>query len=97
MIRPAHASLAAIEEETYLATRSDLDLRHDLTCAIQSLPDIYRDVIILRDLEELTIREIAVRRKPRPRNSQDAALSRAATCARTSASIREHLCLQALR
>ena len=61
IMQPAHANLAAIEEEKYLATHSDLDLRHDLTCAIHSLPDIYREVIILRDLEELTIREIAAR------------------------------------
>ena len=60
-MQPAHADLAAIKEEKYLATHSDLDLRHDLTRAIQSLPTIYRDVIILRDLEELTIREIAAR------------------------------------
>lgn len=61
MMRPGHADLADIEEEKYLSTHSDLDLRLDLTFAIQSLPDIYRDVIILRDLEELTICEIAER------------------------------------
>lgn len=37
----------------------DLDLRHDLTRAIQSLPPHYRDVILLRDVEELTVGEIA--------------------------------------
>ena len=61
MMRPGHASLEEAEEEKYLSTHSDLDLRLDLTVAIQSLPDIYREVIILRDLEELTIREIAAR------------------------------------
>ena len=48
-------------ERRYLQTRTDPDLRTDIVMAIQSLPDIYRDVIILRDLEELTIREIAER------------------------------------
>ncbi len=35
------------------------DLRIDLSRAIQSLPEHYRDVILLRDIEELSIDEIA--------------------------------------
>jgi RNA polymerase sigma factor (sigma-70 family) len=35
------------------------DLRIDLAAAIQSLPDKYREAIILRDFEEYSIREIA--------------------------------------
>jgi RNA polymerase sigma factor (sigma-70 family) len=35
------------------------DLRIDLSRAIQSLPDHYREVILLRDIEELSIDEIA--------------------------------------
>ncbi len=35
------------------------ELRLDLVGAIQSLPPHYRDVIVLRDLQELTIGEIA--------------------------------------
>lgn len=35
------------------------DLHHDLSAAIQSLPEKYREVIILRDFEEFTITEIA--------------------------------------
>ena len=35
------------------------DLRIDLGRAIQSLPDHYREVILLRDVEELSINEIA--------------------------------------
>lgn len=35
------------------------DLRIDLAAAIQSLPDKYRDAIILRDFEEYSISEIA--------------------------------------
>jgi RNA polymerase sigma factor (sigma-70 family) len=34
------------------------DIRIDLSRAIQSLPDHYRDVILLRDIEELSIDEI---------------------------------------
>ena len=35
------------------------DLRIDLSRAIQSLPDHYREVILLRDIEELSIDEIS--------------------------------------
>jgi RNA polymerase sigma factor (sigma-70 family) len=35
------------------------DLRLDLSRAIQSLPDHYREAILLRDIEELSIDEIA--------------------------------------
>ncbi len=35
------------------------DIRVDLSRAIQSLPDHYREVILLRDLEEFSIDEIA--------------------------------------
>ncbi len=35
------------------------DLRIDLCRAIQSLPEHYREVILLRDIEELSIDEIA--------------------------------------
>jgi RNA polymerase sigma factor (sigma-70 family) len=41
---------------TYLAPE---DIRIDLSRAIQSLPDHYREVILLRDIEELSIDEIA--------------------------------------
>ena len=37
------------------------DLRIDLARAIQSLPEHYRAVLLLRDVEELTIDEIAAR------------------------------------
>ncbi len=59
--RPTHANLEFAEEEKYLAAHSDLDLRMDIALAIQSLPDKYRHVIVLRDFEELSIREIAER------------------------------------
>jgi RNA polymerase sigma factor (sigma-70 family) len=42
-----------------IAQRSDADLRLDLSAALQSLPEHYRSVILLRDVEELTVGEIA--------------------------------------
>jgi RNA polymerase sigma-70 factor (ECF subfamily) len=42
-----------------LAHLAPEDLRIDLSRAIQSLPDHYREVILLRDIEELSIDEIA--------------------------------------
>ena len=47
-------------EQNVIHSRSDIELRLDIAMAIQSLPDIYRDVIVLRDFEELTVKEIAV-------------------------------------
>lgn len=41
-----------------LAARPDLDMRIDLAAAIQSLPDHYREVLLLRDIQEMTINEI---------------------------------------
>ncbi len=58
---PGHADLEAVREEAFLADRSDVELRLDITLAVQSLPALYRDVIILRNFEELTVREIAER------------------------------------
>ena len=53
--------LDEIEEQRYLGARTDVELRLDIAMAIQSLPDIYREVIVMRDFEELTVREIAQR------------------------------------
>lgn len=50
-----------VEDRTEIGTRPDHELRLDLTAAIQSLPAHYREVLVLRDLEELTIDEIAAR------------------------------------
>jgi RNA polymerase sigma factor (sigma-70 family) len=47
------------ELDLIAARREDLDLRHDLARAIQSLPPHYREVLIFRDVEELSIDEIA--------------------------------------
>jgi len=45
-----HARLAHLRPE---------DIRIDLSHAIQSLPGHYREVILLRDIEEMSIDEIA--------------------------------------
>lgn len=38
-----------------------VDLRHDVAAALQSLPIHYREIILLRDIEGLSIQEIASR------------------------------------
>lgn len=55
------APLDIVEDRPEIATRPDHELRLDLAGAIQSLPAHYREVLVLRDLEELTIDEIAAR------------------------------------
>ncbi|WP_295749561.1 RNA polymerase sigma factor [Undibacterium sp.] len=45
--------------ETWLNTRSTDQLRLELIQALESLPQDYREIILLRDFEELTIGEIA--------------------------------------
>ncbi|UVC09978.1 RNA polymerase sigma factor [Rhizobium sp. TH2] len=42
-------------------SRADHELRLDIDAALISLPEHYRRIIILRDIEELTIGEIAAR------------------------------------
>jgi RNA polymerase sigma-70 factor (ECF subfamily) len=49
----------ADEADARLAHLRPEDLRIDLSRAIQSLPEHYREVILLRDIEELSIDEIA--------------------------------------
>ena len=51
--------LQEAENAPEFRTRPQLELRIDLTRAIQSLPEHYREVILLRDIEEMTIDEIA--------------------------------------
>ena len=45
--------------ESWLATCSDETIRLDLVGAMESLPEHYREVILLRDFYEMTIHEIA--------------------------------------
>ncbi|MCX6365147.1 MAG: RNA polymerase sigma factor [Armatimonadetes bacterium] len=61
IIQPKTIGLEIIQEKAYLDAHSDTELRFDLTRAIQSLSPIYREVLVLRDFEELTIQEIAQR------------------------------------
>ncbi len=54
-----HEPIETLEDDLRLSVRPVDDLRLDLAAAIQSLPPHYRDVILLRDVEELTIDEMA--------------------------------------
>ncbi|MEH2506195.1 RNA polymerase sigma factor (sigma-70 family) [Bradyrhizobium sp. AZCC 1578] len=59
LLRRATETRAADDAEARLAHLAPEDIRIDLSRAIQSLPDHYREVILLRDIEELSIDEIA--------------------------------------
>jgi len=48
-------------EAEHLARLSQDELRIDLVRALESLPALYREVILLRDMEQLTISEVAER------------------------------------
>jgi RNA polymerase sigma factor (sigma-70 family) len=48
-------------EEQHFARMAPDELRIDLVRALESLPDGYREVILLRDMEQLTISEAAER------------------------------------
>ena len=45
--------------ERWLVTASDQTVRLDLIRALESLPKHYREIILLRDFHEMTLREIA--------------------------------------
>jgi len=45
--------------DAWLARQPVEDLRHDIAAALESLPPHYREIIVLRDLNEMTISEIA--------------------------------------
>jgi RNA polymerase sigma factor (sigma-70 family) len=49
-----------------LARHTDASLRLDLASALESLPAHYREAIVLRDFEELTIGEMAARLGEKP-------------------------------
>ena len=53
------AEAPADDVEMRLSHLAPEDIRIDLCRAIQSLPDHYREVILLRDIEELSIDEIS--------------------------------------
>lgn len=55
------ATADSIEDDIRFSSRPELELRLDLGAAIASLPAHYREIIVLRDIEEMTIAEIAGR------------------------------------
>jgi RNA polymerase sigma factor (sigma-70 family) len=61
MVKGRMVPLETIEDDIGHASRPAAELRLDLAAAIQSLPAHYREMIVLRDIEELTIDEIAAR------------------------------------
>jgi RNA polymerase sigma-70 factor (ECF subfamily) len=60
LIRGAE-ELTERHEAEYFAHVPKDELRIDLVRALESLPDMYREVILLRDMEQLTIGEVADR------------------------------------
>jgi len=60
LIRGAE-ELTERHEAKYFAQVPKDELRIDLVRALESLPDMYREVILLRDMEQLTIGEVADR------------------------------------
>lgn len=51
--------LKSIDDSRYFAKMPVDDLRIDLVRALESLPTPYREIILLRDLQEMTINEIS--------------------------------------
>ena len=51
-----HAELTPHEP---FASRPDIELRLDVAAAIESLPEHYRRLVVLRDLQDMTVDEIA--------------------------------------
>ncbi|EGF93262.1 RNA polymerase sigma factor sigV [Asticcacaulis biprosthecium C19] len=64
-LRLAKAAHMTVSDDALLevaaVARPDADLRLDLASGIESLPQNYREVLLLRDIEELTIDEISTR------------------------------------
>lgn len=54
-------ALTERHEAAYFASLPQHELRIDLARALESLPAMYREVILLRDMEQLTIGEVAAR------------------------------------
>lgn len=55
------AQLETVADDLRLSSRPEPELRLDLAAGIEALPQHYREVLVLRDIEELTIDEIAGR------------------------------------
>lgn len=54
-------SLSDRDEAAHFAAMPADELRHDLVGALESLPEPYREIVLLRDMEQLTIGEAAER------------------------------------
>lgn len=54
-------ALDTLHNSLDLSTRPEAELRFDIVSAIQSLPEHYRFILLLRDVEERSIAEIAAR------------------------------------
>ncbi|MDA9443962.1 RNA polymerase sigma24 factor [Bradyrhizobium sp. CCBAU 51745] len=52
-------SIEESEAEAALLARPEADLRLDVAAAFEALPPHYRDVVLMRDVKEMTIDEIA--------------------------------------
>jgi RNA polymerase sigma-70 factor (ECF subfamily) len=50
-----------LSERVNFSSRRGDDLRADVARALESLPEVYREVVVMRDFEELTIGEMAAR------------------------------------
>jgi RNA polymerase sigma-70 factor (ECF subfamily) len=74
-------SLDEIENSSQFSQRPALELQLDLAAAIQSLPDHYRAIVLMRDVEELSIKEIG-RATGASREAVKARLHRARTLVR---------------
>lgn len=59
MFHRGETEVIEVEDDLDFSERPQLELRLDLTQAIRSLPEHYREVVLLRDIEEMTIDEIA--------------------------------------
>ncbi len=46
--------------QDWLSTSTDASIRLDLISAMESLPEHYREIVLLRDFHELSLREISV-------------------------------------
>lgn len=58
-MRLGDRSLDGLADSIELSQRPEAELRFDLASAIQSLPAHYRTILLLRDVEEFSIGEIA--------------------------------------
>ena len=69
--------LDSLSDSGRLATRNDEELRLDLANAIQSLAEHYRQIVVMRDVKEMTIDEIAQALSLSRRRSKAGCIARA--------------------